>query len=408
LRYFLTLISSVSLLLITGNALALEPIQSANSFQDMVTNVSHGKAVLAQPKVQAVKPSDAGRQRQGAALIKSRSSAKQPSSQAAAVRERYGPVPAYAPANPAVPNPIGKTRNLSGLARPEQPSKGATARQAKIAGTASLPASRPALASPRPRVKAKAMYCLDCSSDKEILAQNISEPLPIASITKLLTAIVVIEEMKLDQILEVPADIDEVERHKVGLRPGDQLSARDLLHGMLIASGNDCAEVLARAYPKGGKAGFMVAMNRRASQIGASHTALHTPSGLDMKITLGSKEGRNLEARRPNTASAKDVALIAREAFKHPLIRQIAAMKTYTMRTHNAIPRDYVLASNDKLLAKNLPVAGAKTGFTNAAGRCIVALFKDQKKEHVVVVLNSPQHFKAAEKIYRWASTRTF
>jgi D-alanyl-D-alanine carboxypeptidase len=176
---------------------------------------------------------------------------------------------------------------------------------------------------------------------------------------------------------------------------------------MLIASGNDCAEVLARAYPKGGKAGFMVAMNRRARQIGAARADLHTPSGLDMKITLGRKDGRDLEARRPNIASAKDVALIAREAFKHPLIRKIAAMKTYTMQTRNTTPRDYPLASNDKLLAKNLPVAGAKTGFTNAAGRCIVALFKDEKKEHVIVVLNSPQHFKAAEKIYRWASART-
>jgi D-alanyl-D-alanine carboxypeptidase len=193
----------------------------------------------------------------------------------------------------------------------------------------------------------------------------------------------------------------------VGLRPEDRLTVRDLLHGMLIASGNDCAEVLARAYPKGGKAGFMVAMNRRAKQIGAARTDVHTPSGLDMKITLGRKDGRDLEARRPNIASAKDVAIIAREAFKHPLIRKIAAMKTYTMQSRTST-RDYPLASNDKLLAKNLPVAGAKTGFTNAAGRCIVALFKDEKKEHVIVVLNSPQHFKAAEKIYRWASTKTF
>ncbi len=78
-------------------------------------------------------------------------------------------------------------------------------------------------------------------------------------------------------------------------------------------------------------------------------------------------------------------------------------MKSYTMQTRNQTPRDYRVVSNDKLLNKNLPVAGAKTGFTNKAGRCIVALFSAQQKEHVVVVLNSPQHFKAAEKIYRWA-----
>jgi D-alanyl-D-alanine carboxypeptidase len=277
----------------------------------------------------------------------------------------------------------------------------------KVAAKPSSPGPKALLAAAKPRVQAKAMFCQDCSSDKVMLAENVSEPLPIASITKLLTAMIVLEEMKLDQVLPVPTDIDQVERHKVGLRPEDRLTVRDLLHGMLIASGNDCAEVLARAYPKGGKAGFMVAMNRRARQIGAARADLHTPSGLDMKITLGRKDGRDLEARRPNIASAKDVALIAREAFRHPLIRKIAALKTYTMQTRNATPRDYRLASNDKLLAKNLPVAGAKTGFTNAAGRCIVALFKDEKKEHVIVVLNSPQHFKAAEKIYRWASART-
>ena len=254
-----------------------------------------------------------------------------------------------------------------------------------------------------PRVKAKAMMCVDCSSNKIMLADNASEPLPIASITKLLTAMVVIDEMDLDQIVEVPSDITEVEQHKIGIRPGDMFTVRDLLHGMLIASGNDCAEALARAYPKGGRLGFVSRMKKKAAEIGASRVSLHTPSGLDVKMALGKKDGRTLEARKPNTASAEDVAAIARKAFAYPLISSIAQMKTYTMRTRNPVPRDYNVANNDRLLYKNLPIAGAKTGFTNKAGRCIVALFKDQQKEHMIVVLNSPQHFKAAEKIYRWA-----
>ena len=122
-----------------------------------------------------------------------------------------------------------------------------------------------------------------------------------------------------------------------------------------------------------------------------------------MKMPLGRKDGRTLEARKPNTASAEDVATIARHAFEYPLIRSIAQMKSYTMRTRNPAPRDYRVANNDKLLYKNLPIEGAKTGFTSKAGKCTVALFKDQQKEHVIVVLNSPQHFRAAEKIYRWA-----
>ncbi len=78
-------------------------------------------------------------------------------------------------------------------------------------------------------------------------------------------------------------------------------------------------------------------------------------------------------------------------------------MKTYTLRTHIPLPRNYLVANNAKLLHKNLPIEGAKTGYTNKAGRCIVAMFKDHQKEHVIVVLNSPHHFRAAEKIYRWA-----
>ncbi len=109
----------------------------------------------------------------------------------------------------------------------------------------------------RPPVKAKALYCVDCSSNKVMLAENTASPLPIASISKLLTAMVVAEEMDQDRVLEVPEDITLVERHVIGLKPGDRLTVKDLLHGMLIESGNDCAEVLARAYHKGGRDGFI-------------------------------------------------------------------------------------------------------------------------------------------------------
>ena len=215
----------------------------------------------------------------------------------------------------------------------------------------------------------------------------------------------VIDEMNLETVLEVPDDVREIPPHRVGLRPGDLLTVRDLLHGLLIESGNDCAEVLARAYPKGGWNGFMRAMERKAAQVGATKTTIYTPSGLDMNVNLGRRNGRALASKKPNVASAEDVAAIARHAFSYPLIRKISGTKSYTARTRNEKPREYVLRSNDRLLDRSLPVEGAKTGYTNLAGRCIVALFKDAKtaKDYVVVVLNSPQHFKAAEKIYHWA-----
>ena len=256
-----------------------------------------------------------------------------------------------------------------------------------------------------PKIKAKALFCVDRSSNRVILAENISAPLPIASITKLLTAMIVIDDMNLTSKVVVPNDIREVAKHTVGIRPGEVFTVQDLLHGMLIESGNDCAEALASAYPKGGRAGLIATMNKKASELGASSVRIFTPSGLDHKFILGRKDGRELPGKKPNISTAQDVALVADHAFKYPLIAQISSMKKYTMRTLNEKPKDYPLYSNDKLLDKNLPVAGAKTGFTNMAGKCIVALFKNDDKEHLVVVLNTAQHFKAAEKIYRWAAS---
>ncbi|MGO8878296.1 MAG: D-alanyl-D-alanine carboxypeptidase family protein [Desulfomonilaceae bacterium] len=259
----------------------------------------------------------------------------------------------------------------------------------------------------QPQVKAKAMFCVDKSTNRVVLAENECAPLPIASITKLLTAMVVIDNMDLGAVVETPSDIRQVEKHVIGIRPGDLFTVKDLLHGMLIESGNDCAEALARAYPKGGRVAFIEAMNQKAQKLGLSQVKIYTPSGLDYKIVLGRKDGRELLGKKPNVATAEDVASLASHAFDYPLIAEISSTKTYVMKSLNPRPHEYHLVSNDKLLRTNLPVAGAKTGFTNMAGKCIVALFKDNNKEHLVVVLNTPQHFKAAEKIYRWVS-KTF
>lgn len=364
-----------------GTASAFEPVRSAASVNEMMSGARSAQIAVPQAARRHA-PVDERK-----ALNKPR-----PTAPVHAVKPKTL-IAMPAPKRQLNPEPLQKAATKSAPAHPSWRGKPLVSTTAAKAGNGH-----------RPPVKAKALYCVDCSSNKVMLAENTSSPLPIASISKLLTAMVVAEEMDQDRVLEVPEDITQVERHVIGLKPGDRLTVRDLLHGMLIESGNDCAEVLARAYQKGGRDGFIAAMNKKAADLGASRTVFYTPSGLDMKMTLGRKDGNYLESRKANAASAEDVAAIARAAFKNPLISGISSTRTYTMRTKNATPRDYALVSNDKLLARNLPIVGAKTGFTNMAGRCIVALFKDQKNEHVVVVLNSPHHFKAAEKIYRWAS----
>lgn len=386
---------------------ALEPARTEMSLTEMVLKVGRREQVVHVPRAvpaTAARPSQSSPATHAPARKWNRpvTAGNSP----AAVQQKHASHPS--PANKTLPPVVPTLRELrtpatSGAANKltEVPNASTSASPAK---PALLKAPKPLHTTAWPKVKAKAMLCVDCSANRVVLNENGSEPMPIASITKLLTAMVVADEMKLDTVLKVPAEIREVPRHKVGIKPGDLLSARDLLHGMLIESGNDCAETLARSYPKGGRDAFVAAMNRKASRLGATHTKVFTPSGLDEPLILGRKDGRTLATRKANTASARDVALIARHAFQYPLISDILSLKSYAMRTHNDKPRTYQLATNDKLLYGKLPVAGAKTGFTNKAGKCIVALFKKENTEHMVVVLNTQKHFNAAEKIYRWAT----
>ncbi len=164
----------------------------------------------------------------------------------------------------------------------------------------------------------------DCLFQQSYACGQRFRPLPIASITKLLTAMVVVDEMDLDRVVEVPEDISEVEPHKIGIRPGDRFTIRDLLHGMLIASGNDCAEVSGQVLSKRRSTRFHRSDESSRAELGANRTMIYTPSGLDAKLPLGRKEGRTLEAKKWNVATAANVATIARKAFDYPLIRNIA------------------------------------------------------------------------------------
>ncbi|MBI5571734.1 MAG: serine hydrolase [Desulfomonile tiedjei] len=393
-------------------AAAFEPARWSGSVQDIAARIGKPQydTLQRQPKVSVVTKNKNATPRPAVA----RAVESPHAGEGSTAQVRRGAARAETEVSSLKPRPLlASMKAALPVDRHERPSAPPRGTGSALAAKRSMPKPPAAEAKGKPaasgpNIPAKAMYCLDCAADKVILAKNISEPLPIASITKLLTAMVVLDEMKLDQIVEVPEDIVEVPPHKVGIRPRDLFTVNDLLHGMLMESGNDCAEALACAYPKGGRAAFLKAMNRKATSLGASSTALFTPSGLDMKVILGRRDGKALEATKPNVASAKDVALIARHAFNYPLISEITSTKTCTVTTRNDIPRKYRLASNIKLLYGNLPIVGAKTGFTNMAGRCIVAHFKDDAKDQLVVVLNTRRHFKAAENIYRWAAGKKF
>jgi D-alanyl-D-alanine carboxypeptidase len=252
----------------------------------------------------------------------------------------------------------------------------------------------------QPRVRAKAVYCVNLASNRTLMTRNPDRQLPVASLTKLVTALVVLDKFPLNRKIRVPQRIKRVPKSVVGLKPGDRVSVKDLLHGLLIGSGNDCAETVARAYP-GGRKRFIAAMNKRARAMGTRRTRFYTPSGLDRKRVF-KKRGKRLVKITSNVSTAREIARIARLAFANKTIRSICLKKRYVMASTKS-KGGYRIKNTNKLLRGNLPIEGGKTGYTSRAGHCLATKFTPGRNILLIVVLGSPDHFRDTRLVYRKA-----
>src|SRR5215203_6059208 len=163
-----------------------------------------------------------------------------------------------------------------------------------------------------PPISADAVFVTDISTGTELFAQNADEPLPPASLTKIVSALVVLERANLEDTVEIlEDDLVSPEESQVGLKAGDRLSVRDLLHGMLIPSGNDATLALAR-YIGGSSIGdgtsteravaeFVTMMNAKAAELGATSSHFSNPTGID--------------AVR-HVMSARDIAILTKAALQ--------------------------------------------------------------------------------------------
>ncbi|MFH0823558.1 MAG: serine hydrolase [Pseudomonadota bacterium] len=260
--------------------------------------------------------------------------------------------------------------------------------------------AKPSATKPKSELQAKAVYCENLQGNRTLLSRNPDKQLPVASLTKLVTALVILDHMPLNKRISVPKDIKKVPKSVIGLQPEDQVTVNDLLHGLLIGSGNDCAETLADGFP-GGKAKFVEAMNKKARAIGALHTVFYTPSGLDHKF-VSKNDGKTEVIVKPNVSTAREIARIAKYAFANKTIRSISLKKRYIItgaRSHNG----YAVRTTNKLLRENLPLEGGKTGFTALAGHCLASKFSPGRNSLLVVVLGSPDHFADTKIAYRKA-----
>ena len=219
---------------------------------------------------------------------------------------------------------------------------------------------------------AKAMCVLEKDSGRVVASKNMNEQLPMASTTKIVTAITVIQNSKnLDETIQINDSAVGVEGSSIYLRKGEQISIRDLLYGLMLRSGNDSAVALA-CHTGGSVEGFAKMMNETAKKAGATNSNFVTPHGLDHK---------------DHYTTAYDLAKITAYALNNPIFKEIVSTKMHTVDKTNTSEKRY-MSNKNRLLNTLDGCIGVKTGYTKRAGRCLVSATKRDNETYVCAVLN--------------------
>jgi len=224
---------------------------------------------------------------------------------------------------------------------------------------------------------------LICADDGTVLFEkNPHEKLPMASTTKMMTALLSLESEEPDRTVKVLKQDVTVEGTSMGLKAGDEISLYSLACGMLLSSGNDAANTAARAI-SGDIESFAELMNSRARLIGMNNTNFVTPSGLDAEN---------------HYSSAFDMALLGAECIKNSDFVSICSEKNLTVSVGNGNKR--TLYNHNKLLGSCDGVFGIKTGFTRKSGRCLVSACRRNGITLIAVTLNDPDDWRDHKNLY--------
>lgn len=240
-----------------------------------------------------------------------------------------------------------------------------------------------------PETRAKASLLLDPDSGQILYADHPDQELPVASLTKVMTALLTIEESSSGEMVTVSANAapphDLVGISALGLREGERISVENLLYALLLQSAGDAAVALAE-HVSGSTSSFVRDMNRRAVELGAEHTHFMSPSGLDDR----------------GFSSARDMATIAAAAFGESLFTHIVGTKFRVIPGPQGGPSRRI--QNRNVLLWLYPGSiGGKTGFTSKAGFCLIAVAERQGRRLMAVVLGEPgEPFSDAAALLNW------
>lgn len=235
-----------------------------------------------------------------------------------------------------------------------------------------------------PKLSARAVYIKDLGTSTVLYQKDTNVPLPIASTTKIMTALVASEYFKPNSVLKVNMGAN-VSGAKVGLLFGEELTFRSLLYGMLLNSGNDATYTVAENYP-GGILGFVSAMNKKANELSLQNTHFDNPAGFD---------------NPRHFSSAKDLAITAEEALKNSTLARVFATKDTNIVS---LDKKYThkLSNLNRLLSQVKGVMGVKTGFTEGAKENLVTYVDRGGHQILTVVLGSNDRFGESTKLIEW------
>ncbi|MDD6050250.1 MAG: D-alanyl-D-alanine carboxypeptidase [Clostridiales bacterium] len=236
---------------------------------------------------------------------------------------------------------------------------------------------------------ALACVVIDEVSGRVLLSHNAEAPLPMASTTKVMTALLALENGDLDAPVTCSRNAFGVPGTSIYLAQGETLTLREMLYGLMLSSGNDAATAIAE-HIGGSVAEFCAMMTARAAELGCKHTVFLTPHGLPC-------DG--------HYTTAHDLALIARQAMTHPEFREIVATSRATIPWEGR-SYDRVLHNKNRLLTTYEGATGIKTGYTKKAGRCLVFSAERDGMRIIGVVLNCWNWFNEAARLMDTAFER--
>lgn len=229
----------------------------------------------------------------------------------------------------------------------------------------------PLQAAPAPQITAKSAILVDANTGKVLYSKNDEAKRPVASTQKLLTALIVAEAGNLDKKVEIEATDTNCEPTKIYVKPGQSYTRLQLLNALLVKSGNDVARTLARDNA-GSVSAFADKMTQRVRSLGGTSSNFENPNGLPAQGQY---------------STARDMARVARMAYRNPTLREIMRTKNYNFRFNsgNVVP----LRNTNRVLRTYSFCNGMKTGYTDLAGHCLISSGSYNGRDVIAVVLGS-------------------